>query len=95
MSDDGAPLYGMDPEALWDDGWEAHRLGRPKDTNPFRTGEAKKLYELSQESLNQPGLAEVPDPTLGREEGSTPGSSFTQVSRDELAEYKRKHGIND
>ncbi|HET7398256.1 MAG TPA: hypothetical protein VFJ94_07015 [Intrasporangium sp.] len=80
MSSATDPFFGNRPEHIWDEGFEAAMAGRSRDTNPFRTGEAEELDRIGKESA-----------ALGSEEGSTPGSSFTRVSGEELQEILRRH----
>ena len=80
------PFYGNSPADVWDEGYEAALAGRSRDSNPFRTGEAELLDRIGK--LDQLGKEGV----LGTERGSTPGSSATQVSREELEEFRRQQG---
>lgn len=51
-----AEFYGNDPEDIWDEGYNAAKAGRSMDTNPFRTGEAKRSHELGAELAARQGV---------------------------------------
>jgi hypothetical protein len=77
--DSNDPFYGNSPEDIWDGGYDAALLGRSRDTNPFRTGEAALLDRLAKES------SQHEDPPYAIVEGKV-----TQVTREELEEIRRR-----
>lgn len=83
------PFYGNSPEDVGDEGYEAALAGRSRDSNPFRTGEAELLDRIGKrDQLGEEGV-------LGTEQGSTPGSSAVQVTREELKEFRGQQGLDN